>query len=501
MRSHVDEVRDWASSTDWRRYGVAVVLGLGPDRVTVDAVREHSDVPIIAYDPTHTPGGDDQLAPGVSLYSDLRVMYWAVHEFGKSATDAAVLISEWSVDEYGTPAADALADAMHDIYESLHAVDTTERSFGEQWFHCLLATLPRIVGAHHVGRLAGALHGVPAGIIGAGPSLAKNVETLRSLQGRAFLIACTPALKQLEDADVSVDAVIATDRSDYIIRDLDCRRGLKDKIFVSGVHPHPGVWDVAWRRVLYAPHEAAGVGSMLERHFGLPCIMTGGSVSTLAFSVAFVLGCDPLILVGQDFALAEGGDYYADGGARQHNYTDSHDIVERKAWSGEGTVRSRKALDGYASYLEDVVMRMRQAGAERTFINATEGGSYVEGWEHRELASLPLAEPVDIEARLAATNAEPITHELVQGILDEQSHAAEAVAEAVANAIEHIDKWTVEEERLAHLIETAALVGCYMRPAVRAAQHDRETQQDPRARARNVYSAIASAAAHVKKEL
>ena len=130
---------------------------------------------------------------------------------------------------------------------------------------------------------------------------------------------------------------------------------------------------------------------------GLPA---GASVAHLGFYLAEYMGCDPIVLIGQDLALT-GHVYYAPGTPLHATWeaeTNRFCTMEMKEW--EYIVRYRPLLrkvtghDGETLFTEELMinyLEQFEKDCVRTaakVINATEGGAHIRGAEHRPLAEV-----------------------------------------------------------------------------------------------------------------
>jgi hypothetical protein len=234
-------------------------------------------------------------------------------------------------------------------------------------------------------------------------------------------------------------------------------------------------------------------------------INSGGSVSNVAFSVAARLGCDPIIVVGQDLSFPDGR-YYAsttsDGDARVTVTAEGASVVvgasdgyrelepqgpqsiflrEVPGYYG-GTVPTSFALRKAWSWFVDEAKR--QAG-QRTLLNCTEGGAYIEGMEH-----VPLAEAAERYAR-EAVPIEPVVDRVVAQIDRErrrrhmlervtemrtalsrcmdQARACRVLAERARRRPEYLSKLKAAEERLTRSLESMPFISTMVQPEMRVA--------------------------------
>jgi hypothetical protein len=157
----------------------------------------------------------------------------------------------------------------------------------------------------------------------------------------------------------------------------------------------------------------------LTGHGGLPM---SGSVSTIATSLARLLGCSPIVLCGQDLAYSNGRTYatgtgYEDSTAQVDPKTgtihlkwneemvrihgdaqgaarDTEELRRVPAWGGEGDVDSGAGFAGIQSWFETTAELLRKIDSPIRFINASEGGVHIDGFEDRRLGDV-LAELAD----------------------------------------------------------------------------------------------------------
>lgn len=304
-------------------------------------------------------------------------------------------------------------------------MNTMDRS-GAAWVAQMIGNAPALAAGPTVGGLAGALAGVPAVIVSAGPSLARNIERLRGIGDKALVIAMNRTAGALDTVGVSPHFTVVGDARD-LTSQLALPDGRAHQRLVLRASCHPAVAAMpAGRRVWYASsvlHE-----QWLMEKLGDPTVLRSwGSVAHVAFDLAVHLGCHPIILIGQDLAL-DGARLYGDlthtsidhapelfrisqDGTRLLRNVPLHledtpwgvgeRLIEVDAWGGgvaHTTPLMKAYLDGFSTLCAE------QAG-QRTVINATEGGASI---PHTMQA--PLAEalasacraPFDIAGRLDA---------------------------------------------------------------------------------------------------
>lgn len=158
--------------------------------------------------------------------------------------------------------------------------------------------------------LAGGFAGVPAVVVGAGPSLTSTMPVLRDLADRALLIATDTAWRPLVAAGLHPHFVVAVDPTPENGRHLQQVCGSPDTWIIAeasvdppSLRPHAG--RVATFRV--AAHQP---WPWLVEHGGEALTLRAwGSVLTSAFDLALACGCAPVVFVGADLAFTDGRPY------------------------------------------------------------------------------------------------------------------------------------------------------------------------------------------------
>ncbi len=166
--------------------------------------------------------------------------------------------------------------------------------------------------------LEGSERGRPAIVISAGPSLGRAVDLLRdpSVRERFVLIAVQTVLRPLLAEGIRPHFVTALDHHEISARfyegiDAQSVDGVtlvaEAKVNPSVLEAYPGEI-----RLVGDEHLDALLGPSLARMHAR--LRPGATVAHLAYELARYLGCDPVLLVGQDLSFTD-GQYYAAGAA------------------------------------------------------------------------------------------------------------------------------------------------------------------------------------------
>lgn len=252
----------------------------------------------------------------------------------------------------------------------------------------------------------------PALIISTGPSLNKQLELIKKFSPYFVTIAVDPAVPILKEQGITPDFVLTIDPRKRPYWEQDALDDETTYVVEIGACPD-STWSHSKKYLMTAGH--GQVYALIKKLGGeIGWILTGGSVSTNAFSLAKHLGCNPIVLVGQDLAWTEGKDH-AEGYSSQYSsealkrrYDRGYDIV---GYGGQ-TVRTEPQLLYYKSWFEQQI----KSNTNLTVINATEGGAIIDG-----ALSVPFAHVCEEVAKLgiveknhSITKSFELNHDLIQ---------------------------------------------------------------------------------------
>ncbi len=275
-----------------------------------------------------------------------------------------------------------------------------------------------------VGVMLDKFKGIPMVIVGAGPSLEKNVHLLREMKGKVLIVAAISAYMPLLHYGVVPDLIVCGEKMDLPGHFTGGEEDSRVRLLLSDV-VHPNML----RRKARGKFIFVSTFMRLSlRHAGFwgqnYCPDVGGSVTTTALSIGVDFGCDPVVMIGQDLAFgdhsthAEGATYsdqslhFEENGTVtiQERYANSEERVqsEHKVLWLDGVdgqrVRSKFDWVTFHSWFVEYMRRHHEAESPTRVINATEGGAYIEGMEHmtlKEVQEKYVGEDYPIEEILA----------------------------------------------------------------------------------------------------
>ena len=288
----------------------------------------------------------------------------------------------------------------------------TRFEFEKTWVENIFENLPNISHAGRIGNLFGLFKGYPGIIVSAGPSLKKNAALLKQFHDRALIVVVDTAVKPLQKSGSDAHMVMTLDAQKHSIKHFLGQKGYAPVLVADMVSCPSILRDYRGQRLLSTTaryftrpdgsihREATPVMGWIEKFIPpIGDIQSGGSVATSAFDMLLTLGCDPIILTGQDLAYT-GREIHCNGTHHNESWlpitgrflnleTINQRVIRKRsikyieAFGGKDTVLSDFVFDLYRTWFEDSAKI-----APVRVINATEGGARIKNTEEAALRTL-----------------------------------------------------------------------------------------------------------------
>ncbi len=314
-------------------------------------------------------------------------------------------------------ARDVAARVIGDAEANLEA----RRRFAGRYLLQTLGNLPVILRESNAAQLDALFTGVPAVVVGAGPSLDENVRALARLQDRAVIIAADTTVRPLLAAGVRPHLVVGVDPAELNARHVSGVDGLDETWLVGEGSLHPSAFgSFAGRTFTFKVSRHEPWPWLEGQGAGRGTLRAWGSVVTSAFDLALRLGCSPVVFAGLDLAYTHERPYcsntlydttWRDVLMSCNNWTFEELVADYFAnrttsWEPDlrGTpVRTAPQLLSFRNWLLDQMA----TPSDRRFVNATGGGLlYGPGVEQASLDEVLGEAPVhhDLRTRLRAAH-------------------------------------------------------------------------------------------------
>ena len=285
------------------------------------------------------------------------------------------------------------------------------RTLGSKMASQAINNMAFLSGAPPWDVLRNLFEGVPAVVVAAGPSLDKNFHLLEGIKDKALIITMNRCARVFQKAGLVPHLLLATDGSDIlpdthlagvgsdILKNLLCRFSV-----------HPKMKQIERERTFLFTDGSAHERGIYQRLRKGTLPIGGGSVAHSCFQAAFHLGCEPIVIIGQDLAYSDDrlyssadvdsdarllttddgkvaaitGGRRTDGGARGEGVSSGFKLRDIEGWDG-GTVQTNRGFSRHIEYFEALI-DLNMTG--RTIINSTEGGANIRGMQNIPLADV-----------------------------------------------------------------------------------------------------------------
>jgi len=248
-----------------------------------------------------------------------------------------------------------------------------------------LRNMKFVCEGYNTRKLAEAIpHDVPAVLVAAGPSLNNDLQELKKLKGKAFILAVDTAVKPLLNAGIVPDAFITIDSNK--VTDLVKIEAIKDTPVIAPVSANYYILEQQrGKKIFYFDGYVLPYLAYQEAGKILPDVSTGGSVACSGFSLLYKMGFETIILVGQDLAYTNNKSH-ADGTFQDIMPEENTENMLQVKGNYEEKVPTRTDFKIYIDWFNMYIKGAKEHGTMRV-INATSGGAYLEGTELMPLKS------------------------------------------------------------------------------------------------------------------
>jgi hypothetical protein len=224
-----------------------------------------------------------------------------------------------------------------------------------------------------VSSLKGLFAGRPAVVVATGPSLNKNLHLLHSIKERVVILSADASLAILHKHGIQPHFVVVSERTPGIENFFKNNANLKETVLATVSFAHPTTLQ-AYNGPKIFMHRPYGFFDVLGLQEDV--LTLGSHTASACFQLAAHMGCEPIILIGQDLAFGPSGLTHAEGcvfGEDQKFFDAGEDFLE-VAGNVNETVRTNEQWYLFIKEYERLI-----ADYGKTVINATEGGAKIEG--------------------------------------------------------------------------------------------------------------------------
>ncbi len=268
-------------------------------------------------------------------------------------------------------------------------------TLADQHFTCFINNIEKVIKSTLINDFKNKFVGKPAIVVSAGPSLEKNINLLKTASNKFLIFAGGRTLKALLDIGVKPDCVCVVDpgQPSYdVIKDSlysDVPLVFSELTNYKVVEEHKG------KKIFFTDPYLKGITSELI-DYKVDELYQGGSVAHVCTSFASYLGCNEIILIGQDLAYTNNkchadmatintdvkfhSVHYKSENIKSDTNSDNEEELFTEDINGEMIATSSVFLY-YKKFFEKFI----EEKSNIRFINCTEGGANIIGTEVKKL--------------------------------------------------------------------------------------------------------------------
>ena len=264
------------------------------------------------------------------------------------------------------------------VFNSKILNKNTINTLGNDFLENSLLNAPLSYASNSLGVLKAQYDGRPVMIMAGGPSLDKQLETIKQHQKYFCIVVVASVYNACLNHDIKPDFIMVSDTLNYPIWPSN-----PESIVIMDVGCDPVAAWKAPQKTVFMSHRPDISSFLKSLNISCDYLLSGGSVANTAYSFAKHIGAKSIVLVGQDLAFSEDQDH-------SKHHTDPYDERMRRVRAAMGfkvkgyygsTVLTERPYLMFKEWFESQI----RENPEILVFNCTEGGAFIDGANHLPL--------------------------------------------------------------------------------------------------------------------
>lgn len=217
-----------------------------------------------------------------------------------------------------------------------------------------IKNLPYCIRYRGIADIKDLYKGKPAVTVNTGPSLTKNIHLLKEIQDKVIIVAVAQALRVLLAYDIKPDFICTVDYGEVNyehfngLMDSDVPLVALNRTYAPILKEWQGLKFIT---VSPSPGSENTVAGVL---YDKGSVEAGGSVSHLAWGIAYHLGCNPITTIGLDLAYSlDFKSHIPQVDAGGNVEVDENGMIKWKIKDPRSTLKDKDHCMGYITYAPD----------------------------------------------------------------------------------------------------------------------------------------------------
>lgn len=271
--------------------------------------------------------------------------------------------------------------------------------FTDDWSKLKISNIKYNFEIPNVEKIKSLINGKPAIVVAAGPSLNNNIQMLKNAKNKFFIICVYTAYRPLQKAGIEPDLIVSVDSNQKLYDEHQEGYDVPAAFCSSTNSKLIAKNKKNYNNIMLSEYDYAKQYFPKEVFDKLPQMTAySGTVASVALNIATEWGANPIIMVGQDLGYPEGGKTHVDGSYFDKNLEIKNEETRNFIKKGDGFASNQgvgkrivkgnytenfvtdKVLYDYLLWFSAYIPKMSNEKGI-TYINATEGGAFIEGTE------------------------------------------------------------------------------------------------------------------------
>lgn len=274
-----------------------------------------------------------------------------------------------------------LKQMVFDRINQLNIAGSTRVQFGETMVRNRLILLKNLGQYFRFDSLINTFEEVPAYIVAGGPSLDRDLKYLKQIKRKALIFCVDTALPALLENDIHPDFISSIDYKDIIYEKISSKiNNIQDHacLLTSSATTPLVQQNFPGKRKFFLFSDNGIDYWLSDLSKGNRCFASGPSVAHLNFVAAKIMGCSPIIFLGQDLCYPTGQTHVQSAvlthdDAFQKDLKKGSGILKVPSVDG-GEVLTTRGMENMKYFFEKLI-----ADNPGVYINCTSGGAHIKG--------------------------------------------------------------------------------------------------------------------------
>ena len=236
----------------------------------------------------------------------------------------------------------------------------------------------------HACSLKDIFQGVPAILVGAGPSLLEALPAIKEIhnQQNCLIVAASTALRAMETSGIIPDFAIIIEGKQQSHFEKLSNNYLERLTLLAALKTNAKHFDYNFKRVYWFHNQTSPILELVAEILPTAQPLTSsGNVINEAMQFAILAGCNPIVLSGCDLSFKDGTKYARGLEKEESNHEDDKKIFFPVAGSADEQLTAPPEFIAYAQSLENIITQQKENNQNFGVINISTGGREIKGCE------------------------------------------------------------------------------------------------------------------------